>query len=436
MNRYRGPVPFRPWWARTPAILGALALVALLSAMHIGLGLLAMIAAIVAVWMLAPWHIAARIGATLGAFVLLSIGAGATGQLDEKDKDKTATASAESSHTPGTTPPASPIVFPSATPPVPIGDFVGQPLDAAEQQASSSGYAAGHHDASDEHRQIPVTAEWTVCFQRADDTARTVEFAAVRKGEPCTKQDGGPLWPLMPAVVGSTYNAAVETIKQAGIDPARVTVDDVYLDVAAPSAAEVARSGDEWRVCFQQPSAGEKVLPAAGIHLDLGRWTGVDLVRSCPAAKDTTYKIPANDPSYPKDKGKDTGKDTNTTTGGGGSTTGGGTGGTSSTTGGSTATGGSSSTGGAGTGGSAATGGTGTSTGGSTSATGGSTGNTSTTGGTGTTGGGNGSTGGGSVGSVHPGAFCAPAGATGVSSTGKPMVCGPASDGRNRWHSP
>src|SRR5664279_591551 len=36
---------------------------------------------------------------------------------------------------------------------------------------------------------------------------------------------------------------------------------------------------------------------------------------------------------------------------------------------------------------------------------------------------------------VHPGAFCKPAGATGATVHGTPMVCGPASDGRNRWHS-
>jgi hypothetical protein len=35
---------------------------------------------------------------------------------------------------------------------------------------------------------------------------------------------------------------------------------------------------------------------------------------------------------------------------------------------------------------------------------------------------------------VHPGAFCAPAGARGVTTAGTAMVCGPASDGRNRWH--
>jgi hypothetical protein len=56
----------------------------------------------------------------------------------------------------------------------------------------------------------------------------------------------------------------------------------------------------------------------------------------------------------------------------------------------------------------------------------------SSSGGEGTTSGGGGG-GGGPV--VHPGAFCAPAGARGVTTAGTPMVCGPASDGRNRWHS-
>ncbi len=36
-------------------------------------------------------------------------------------------------------------------------------------------------------------------------------------------------------------------------------------------------------------------------------------------------------------------------------------------------------------------------------------------------------------GTVHPGAFCTPQGATGETSAGTPMVCEPASDGRNRW---
>jgi hypothetical protein len=34
---------------------------------------------------------------------------------------------------------------------------------------------------------------------------------------------------------------------------------------------------------------------------------------------------------------------------------------------------------------------------------------------------------------VHPGAFCSPEGATGHTRAGTPMVCEPASDGRDRW---
>jgi hypothetical protein len=50
-------------------------------------------------------------------------------------------------------------------------------------------------------------------------------------------------------------------------------------------------------------------------------------------------------------------------------------------------------------------------------------------------GGGGGAPSGGTGAIVHPGAFCAPVGARGVTTAGTPMVCGPASDGRNRWHS-
>ncbi len=37
---------------------------------------------------------------------------------------------------------------------------------------------------------------------------------------------------------------------------------------------------------------------------------------------------------------------------------------------------------------------------------------------------------------VHPGSFCSGGGSTGVSKTGKAMVCAPASDGRLRWQQP
>ncbi|MFI1967909.1 hypothetical protein BLA24_22125 [Streptomyces cinnamoneus] len=46
-----------------------------------------------------------------------------------------------------------------------------------------------------------------------------------------------------------------------------------------------------------------------------------------------------------------------------------------------------------------------------------------------------GSAGGGGVGVVHPGAFCSPQGATGVTTKGTPMTCAPSTGGRNRWRS-
>jgi hypothetical protein len=161
----------------------------------------------------------------------------------------------------------------------------------------------------------------------------------------------------MPDLVGKTYEAAVKDLKRRGIDPDRATLGDVYLDLEAPSAKSAAAEGDEWHVCFQSPDKGGEVASRTAVHLDLGKWTGADTVRSCPATKDTTYKDPANDPANDPDHGG---------TSGGGSTSGGG-------------------------------------------------------------------GGGGPV--VHPGAYCSPAGAVGVTKEGTPMVCGRASDGRNRLHS-
>ncbi|WP_282700309.1 PASTA domain-containing protein [Streptomyces sp. CC219B] len=346
MNPYNAPALPRTWWRTTPAALGVLALVALLSAFSFALGFLVMIAAMVAVWVLPPWRWFARLGATFGALVLLVVGAGLGGQLDESgtgesDAKPAGGASAEAVS-------ASPTASPSK--PVEAADYVGQPLDEAEKQARSAGYTAGHHDAADEDRSILLKSAWTVCFQKADTAAKTIDFAAVRSAEPCPEKDGDPLpWPRMPDVVGATYNTAVGDLEQAGIDPDRVTLDDVYLDVDTPSAEEATEDGDEWRVCFQSPDEGTKVTSATTVRLDLGKWSDVDLVQRCPSAKDTAYKIPANDPDYNND-------DEDSSTGGGNS-----------------------------------------------------------------------------VRTVHPGSYCSPAGATGVTSAGTPMICGPGSDGRNRW---
>ncbi|WP_258308440.1 PASTA domain-containing protein [Streptomyces sp. NWU339] len=355
------PPPSRPWWKTTPVLLGLLALVALLSAVSLGLGFFVMIAAMVAVWVLPSWRWYARLGATFGAFFLLLISASMSGQLDDSGADKSE-AKAKNADDAGaeTTPSPTPAKIPELT------DYTGKALDKAEKGARAAGFTPGRHDASAEGRPIVVRSAWTVCSQKADTTAKSVAFAAVRTGEPCPTKDGGPIpWPTMPDLVGDTYNTAVKELDRAGIDLDSVTLDDVYIDIDTPTAEEAAEEGDEWRVCFQRPDEDSEVTSTTTVHLDLGRWTDADLVQECPSKKDTTYKIPANDPDY-HDSGD------NSTTGNGAST-----GGDSSSS----------------------------------------------------------SDGGSNVGTVHPGSFCSQPGATGVTKAGTPMVCGPGSDGRNRWRS-
>ncbi|MET9435511.1 excalibur calcium-binding domain-containing protein [Streptomyces sp. NPDC006551] len=115
----------------------------------------------------------------------------------------------------------------------------------------------------------------------------------------------------MPHVVGDTYDDAMEALKKAGIDKGDVTLDDVYLDIDAPTHTEAAEDGD-WKICFQTPDKGAAVASGTTVRLDLGQWSDADLVQKCPGAKGTTYKIPANDPDYRRD-------DTADTTGGGSS---------------------------------------------------------------------------------------------------------------------
>ncbi|MFC8247896.1 PASTA domain-containing protein [Streptomyces chartreusis] len=364
MNPYNTPPLPQPWWRTTPAILTLLALVALIGALSFGFGFLVVIAAVVAVWVLPRWRWFAKVGATFGAFVLLTVGAGLGGQLDDsgtaESKASTQDKASEGVKTAASSPSLK--VLNAA-------DYTKKPLNEAVKLAGSAGFTTTHHDAAADGRTVMVRSLWTVCFQEVDPTAKNINFGVVKSDEPCPEKDGGPLpWPVMPDVVGVTYDTAVKDLKRAGVDLDSVELDDVYLDLDAPTAKEAAEDGDEWRVCFQSPADGSDVTSDTAVSLDLGLWTDADLVQRCPKAKDTTYDIPANDPDY------DSGNSSSTT------------GGVSSTGGGSSSSSG-------------------------------------------------GSTGGGSVGTVHPGSFCSPQGATGVTKAGTPMVCGPGSDGRNRWHS-
>lgn len=363
-----------------------------------------MTAAMVAMWTVPPWRWFAKLGATFGAFLLLGIGAGIGGQLDDGNTDKAnakAPAAADERHTPTSSA--------TASAPPEIADYTGRSLAEAEGRTRSVGFTTARHDASTENRAIHNSADWKVCFQDADTARMTIDFAAARSGEPCPKEDGGPLeWPMMPDVVGATYASAVKSLTHSGISLSPVTLDDVYLDVDAPTAEEAAKNGNEWHVCFQSPDDRKQVDSTTEVRLDLGRWTHDSSVRSCPESKDTTYEDPANAPDSQKDEDED---GSGSASGGNGNSSGaarsGSSGGSGSPSGGNTPSDGSSG---------------GSSSGGSSSGGGASGGGAS-----------GGGTSGGSSGTVHPGAFCSPP-ATGVTAAGTPMVCGPAADGRNRWH--
>lgn len=358
-----------------------------------------MMAAMVAMWTVPPWRWFAKLGATFGALLLFAIGGGIGGQLDDSNADKAnakAPVAVDERHTPASSATAS-------APPV-IADYSGRSLAEAEKRTRSVGFTTARHDASTENRAIHNSANWSVCFQDADMARMTIDFAAAKSGEPCPKEDGGPLaWPMMPDVVGATYVSAVKSLTHAGIPLGRVTLDDVYLDVDAPTVEEAAENGNEWHVCFQSPDGKKQVDSATEVRLDLGRWTDESSVRSCPESKDTTYEDPANAPGSQDDwdeagsgsasggDGHSSGAARSESSGGGGSPSDGSAPGDGSS--------GGSSSGGSSSGGSSSGGGTS----------------------------------GGSAGTVHPGAFCSPPD-TGVTAAGTPMVCGPAADGRNRWH--
>ncbi|GHH70833.1 hypothetical protein GCM10018793_05490 [Streptomyces sulfonofaciens] len=388
MNQPSSPPPrtaARPWWRTTPAALGLLVLVAVLGALSLPLGFLVLIASVVALWMLPPWRWFTRLGATVGAFFLLTIGAGLGGQLDDTGKEKANQVAVGT----GTPAPSSATGSPRASLHAP--DLTGSHLDEAEDRARDAGFTTGHHDASPAGRTVVVRSGWVVCFQQAehDGGREVIEFAAVKDREPCPEEDGGRIpWPAMPDLIGKTWRTAVAELADRGVDGHDVTAEARYLNDALPEGGH-----DSWRVCEQDPAEGEDITSQVTLGL------------AHPAAGCST------DGSYLGDRDHD-GRPDYRDHSDDRATTGGGAPGGSSTAGGTSGGSAASSTGGGGSGD-------------------GSSGGSS--GGSSTGGGGSSATGGGGP-IVHPGAFCAPAGATGVTSAGTPMVCGPASDGRNRWH--
>ncbi|MFD5144770.1 hypothetical protein [Streptomyces sp. NPDC058401] len=160
------------------------------------------------------------------------------------------------------------------------------------------------------------------------------------------------------------------TWKDALTRTVKLEARSAYVDVQLPADPAA------WKVCGQEGAPVDGAAAAVVLHL---------AETTCPA-KIGDRLTPEPAPTPPPAQAPDDKPATNDSTGG-------------------SATGGSGSTGGA-------------------SSSGGSSGSGGTTGG---------STGGSSSRVVHPGSFCSPAGAAGVTEAGTPMVCGPGSDGRNRW---
>ncbi|WP_026248696.1 PASTA domain-containing protein [Streptomyces sp. LaPpAH-108] len=376
MNPY--PPSPRPWWKTTPVGLGLLAAVALIGAFSFPLSFLALIAAVALLWFLPPWRWFARLGASVGAFVLLAIGAGVGGQLDDPARTDAKPASVRT-HAPSTEPSRKP-----KNEPTPPPSYRGKPLDQAETAARDAGYTTDHHDASVDHRAIVVRSGWQVCFRTSLGGPRAITFAAVKSGEPCPDKDGAKIpWPVMPDLSGRTWRAAVGELRDFEVSESAIRVESHYMNDALPEGDH-----DSWRVCDQNPAKGDDITAEVTLGLaspEVG------------CATEGSYLGDKDDDGVPDYRDHADDRVRSTPTGGSG------TGGEGGTSGGSTIGVGSSST-----------------SGGASSASGG---------GSSSTGGG----GGGPV--VHPGSFCSPAGARGVTQAGTAMVCGPASDGRNRWHS-
>ncbi|MEU6816061.1 PASTA domain-containing protein [Streptomyces sp. NPDC046860] len=367
----------RPWWKTTPAGLGLLALVTIVGAFSFPLGFLVLVAAVGLLWFLPPWRWYAKLGASVGALFLLMTGAGLGGQLEGASK---ADAKPAGARTP------SPTASPSRTAEPSAPDLRGERLEAAERAARRAGYATRRHDASADHRAIVLRSGWIVCFQKAgrEGAGQVLSLAAVKAGEPCPGKDGEKIpWPTMPRLTGMTWKASVEALTGLGVDEDAIRAESRYLNDALPDGGH-----DTWRVCEQDPAQGDAVTARVTLGLTDPR---AGCSRTGPSLADRDAD---GTPDY-RDRTDDRVRDTGSS------------GGSSGTTGGS----------------SSASGGTGGTSGG----TGGSSGTVG--------GGGRSSSGGGGVGTVHPGSFCAPAGARGVTRAGTSMVCGPGSDGRDRWRS-
>ncbi|MEU3448338.1 PASTA domain-containing protein [Streptomyces thermolilacinus] len=265
-----GPAPrdpsHRPWWRTNRARAGFVAAVPPLGLIAPGLGVAALVAALVLVWRGSPWPRAGKVAATVGAMALLGSVMPEPEDAGKRETAADARPAKPSPLAPPTSLPSPP--GPSQPPERPLPDLRGERLDVAYSKAGKRGYTVAYHDASDEGRDIMARSLWTVCFQETggEPGHRTVDFAAVHTGDPCPASDGAPMpWPVMPELVWKTWKTARAEVLALGVDEDRLRADEAYVNDSLPDEGEYGH----WRVCRHDPAEGAKIPDDAWVTLYL-----------------------------------------------------------------------------------------------------------------------------------------------------------------------
>ncbi|MFJ3583282.1 hypothetical protein ACIPPS_13760 [Streptomyces sp. NPDC090127] len=244
------------WWQTGAARVVAVVAVPLLGLVNDRLGAVMLLVALVLLWWRGPWPKAGRVVATVVAMALFGAVLPEQPQPAADPVRASGPADAEPAVRPTSFPGASRTTPPATMPAVP--DFTGDSLDVAFPRSRRKGFTVTYHDASDQRREVTARSLWKVCFQDVGGSPEepTVDFAVVRRAEPCPASEGtGVPWPVMPEVVRTTWRTAVPKVVAAGVPEKRLRAEAAYRNDVLPAEGEY----DDWRVCRQDPTEGEPV---------------------------------------------------------------------------------------------------------------------------------------------------------------------------------
>ncbi|MCD0485910.1 hypothetical protein LO771_26860 [Streptacidiphilus sp. ASG 303] len=283
-SRPRQAMPWRAWWRTHGVRVGLVAAVPVCGLVWPRLGAAALIAAVVVLWRGNPWPAVGKAVATVVATgLLVSVLPGSP-----QNEGQSPAAVADPTGASWTAAPSAPSV-PTGTR-RPLQDYRGRSLDLAYGRVVRTGADVTFHDASDEGQDIAFSARslWKVCFQTegGTDADPTVDFGAVRSGDPCPKEDGAPIpLPRMPELVWKAWPKARQEVVALGVPADHVWAQAAYANDTLPDKGEY----DTWRVCAHDPAEGEPVRVGTYVTLflssrdngcpdpDRGTGTSVDL---------------------------------------------------------------------------------------------------------------------------------------------------------------